>query len=372
MAPMPNWTVNELSVALNMLPLTPGIIASLGLFTTPKVLSTTTAWIEMRSNTLALVPSRPRGGPADVNIMGRRSAVPFRIPHFPLDATVLADEVQDLRAFGGTAGTLESFPTAVQEQLTDMGVKLDVTLEHLRLGAIKGVVITRVHRDTGNIEESIDLFDAFGMVAPAPVNFVFDQTADSAWSGAVTTTINTIIDTIEDELGGSPPGGIAALCGKDFYNALVTCAEVRDAYRFADAGAALIAPTQEPAGGTRGFVYRGCRFIRYVGRIGAYEMLDPATAQFFPMGAPDLFIEAYAPADYIETVNTPALPRYAKQEAMDFDKGMMIQSQMNVMPICTRPRTLIPATFTTGGATARNARTGSHAPGGRHPAGAAA
>ena len=49
----------------------------------------------------------------------------------------------------------------------------------------------------------------------------------------------------------------------------------------------------------------------------------------------------YAPADYIETVNTVGLPFYAKQQLMDFDKGVEIETQSNPLCINTRPRTVI-------------------------------
>jgi hypothetical protein len=53
-----------------------------------------------------------------------------------------------------------------------------------------------------------------------------------------------------------------------------------------------------------------------------------------------LFVEAYAPADYNETVNTLALARYTKTEALEFNKGWAMESQMNVLPLCTMPRAL--------------------------------
>lgn len=39
------------------------------------------------------------------------------------------------------------------------------------------------------------------------------------------------------------------------------------------------------------------------------------------MGAPGLFITRFAPADYMETVNTPGLPRYMKQIVQRNGKG---------------------------------------------------
>jgi hypothetical protein len=35
-------------------------------------------------------------------------------------------------------------------------------------------------------------------------------------------------------------------------------------------------------------------------QAGVYEFMNPAAAQFLALGVPDLFLEAYAPADYID------------------------------------------------------------------------
>jgi len=341
----PEWSVTQLTAAINQVPYVPGIIGTLNLFD-PRPGSLTTATIERQGNSLALVPAVPRGAPPSANIEGGRDILDLRIPHFPINDTILADEVQDVRAFGRM--DLQSFPVVVQQRLNSLGRKLDATLEHLRLGAVRGQVITRVNRDTGAPELSVNLFDAFGVVAPSTVGFEFSTVGGSEWLGLVTTTINGIIQTMEDELGASPPG-VVALCGTSFWNALMVTAEVRDAVRYADAsllvGNASGGPIANPQPRPQSFQYRGVTFIRYAGRVGAYQFLDPATAQFIPVGVPDLFVEAYAPADYIETVNTPGLPRYAKQEPLDFGRGAMLEAQMNVLPICTQPRCLIKATF---------------------------
>ncbi|HML28958.1 MAG TPA: major capsid protein [Hyphomicrobium sp.] len=48
----------------------------------------------------------------------------------------------------------------------------------------------------------------------------------------------------------------------------------------------------------------------------------------------------FAPGDYIETVNTKGLPRYAKQVRMRNDKGVEIEIQSNHISICTQPNVL--------------------------------
>jgi len=82
--------------------------------------------------------------------------------------------------------------------------------------------------------------------------------------------------------------------------------------------------------------------LNSAGAAQAYVATDDA--YLFPMGSPGLFVTYFAPADYVETVNTIGLPRYAKQEAMKMDKGIDIETQTNPLCLCTRPRTVVKLT----------------------------
>ncbi len=46
----------------------------------------------------------------------------------------------------------------------------------------------------------------------------------------------------------------------------------------------------------------------------------------------------------METVNTPGLPRYAKQARMKFDRGVELHTQSNPLPLCVRPHLLVKLT----------------------------
>ncbi|MEP3300783.1 MAG: major capsid protein, partial [Roseibium sp.] len=65
-----------------------------------------------------------------------------------------------------------------------------------------------------------------------------------------------------------------------------------------------------------------------------------------PYGVPGLFITRFAPADYIETVNTPGLPRYMKQIVKTNGKGVDIELQSNPISLCTQPGALRRLTLT--------------------------
>jgi hypothetical protein len=159
----------DLTTALLKVPYVAGQVGRLGLFA-PRRLTTTTTMIEVKGQRLALLPDMPRGAPPTPNVEDRRFMVPFRIPHFPIRDTLYADAVQDVRLFGDPVAS-QGFNGAVQERIDSMGVKLDVTLEHLRLGAVKGIVITAVDRETGAPLRSIDLFSEFGVAQQATVDW---------------------------------------------------------------------------------------------------------------------------------------------------------------------------------------------------------
>jgi hypothetical protein len=348
----PLFTVYQLTAAINRVPYVPGLIGSMNLFT-PARLSTTIALIEQKNSVLALVPEQPRGSPATVDVSGRRTMVPFQVPHFPLDSSLLADELMGIRAFGSDS-QLEAWGDVVQQHIDSMGTKLDVTLEWLRLGAVKGTIITRLDRDSGAVQKSISLFDQFGVTAQATQSWPIlppagGWTSESPWHGPISSLCLDLRRLMANELGGLPMTNIRAICGSAFFDALAQAPELRQTFLNTAAADSL---RVQQFGTT--INYRGVTFTEYYGQVGQQLFVAPNDCYFFPEGVPGLWIEAYAPADYIETVNTPALPRYTKMEQMDFDMGVMIQSQMNVLPLCTIPRVLFHATATAGTALAAN------------------
>jgi len=79
--------------------------------------------------------------------------------------------------------------------------------------------------------------------------------------------------------------------------------------------------------------------------VGTLQLVEAGAAYCFPVGCPGLFTTTYAPAEFIETVNTIGRPFYAKQQLMDFDRGVMIATETNPLCLCTRPMTLVRARF---------------------------
>src|SRR5580765_6908417 len=90
--------VVPLSLAINNLKFIPGYVSSKGIFTESSI-ATTAVSIEEKNNTLTLIAPSPRGGPGRTLPRVRRSLRMLAVPHFEINDSVMAEEVQGVRAF---------------------------------------------------------------------------------------------------------------------------------------------------------------------------------------------------------------------------------------------------------------------------------
>lgn len=322
----------SLTDAINKVPYKPSRIGAMGLFS-QRGITTTIAVVEEKDGVLSLLPTAARGAPPTVAARGDRRARNFAVPHIPLDAAVMADEVQGVRAFGSES-EMQGVAQVVNDKIAEMRQSHEVTLEYHRLGAIKGLIL-----DSDGTTVVYNLFTEFGKTPPAPIVGGFGEFDFTAASPAVKASCLDIVRYIEGVIGGLAYDHIHCFCDSTFFDALVGEAAVIASYDRWNQGAFLRDDMR------RGFQYGGIYFEEYRGSIGTLPFIEAGAAYFFPVGAPGLFTTTYAPADYIETVNTVGQPYYAKQQAMAFDKGIMINTQSNPLCLCTRPEVLVKARF---------------------------
>jgi len=129
--------------------------------------ATTSVAIERIGDTLKLVPPAPRGGKGDNKGNEKRKIKSLSVPHFLREWSVLADEVQNVRAFGSET-QLETMQSVVLNKIADNMADLMGTDEYSRLGALQGVV-------TYADNTSLDLFSEFGVTQAAEVDFDLDN-----------------------------------------------------------------------------------------------------------------------------------------------------------------------------------------------------
>ena len=321
------FSVTSLTAAINKLPYTPGQLGKLGIFQEDGVY-TTSIVIEERNGQLSLVASSPRGGPGESVDKEQREARMFRIPHFQRDDAVLADEVQNVRAFGQEA-SVETVQELVDTRMAKHTMAFDATLEHQRVGASKGLVVDK------NGVVLVDLYGQFGLTAPAPFQFAFTSATFDLRQESFLVNV-----AIEDALDGDPMGEVHAIVGKGFWSSMISHPSVEKTYLNWLEAANLRSGLMKDAFDFGDIVWHRYRSGRQAIASAGSPFIGDNEARFLVKGVPDLFITRFAPADYMETVNTKGLPRYAMQTLKRNNKGVDLEMQMNAISLCTRPEAL--------------------------------
>ncbi len=326
------FSVVSLTDAINKLRFVPGYLGSTGLFTESGVVTTSVA-IEQKNNILSLVPPTPRGGPGITLDKGKRSMLSLNVPHFEINDAVMAEEVQNIRPFGQESGE-DSVMRLVGERMQVDGQSHEATIEYSRIGAVKGLV-------TYADGSSLNLFNTFGVAQAAEINFDLENANPAG--GALRTKCAGVTRAMAAALDGTPFTGLEALCGDNFFDSLIAHPEVRATYLNYQAAAELRQAYITGGGLTFGsFAFGGIQWTNYRGSVGSTAYIDADKCHIYPTGVPGLFRTYFAPADYIETVNTLGQARYVRQYVMPNNKGVHLDVQTNNLNICTRPATLIP------------------------------
>lgn len=326
------FSIARLSARVNRLPYVPGQIGASGIFEEDGI-DTTTVAIEKRDNSLALVGPTPRGGPGESIIHDRDELRYFGVPHFQRNDAMYADEVMGRRAFG-TENEMETVLSRIDSKIDRHLRDFDATIEHQRVGAIKGIVTNKA----GGV--MFNLYNMFDMVAPAAYQIPLNNPEAN-----LRNVFKPIVYAVEDALD-APYSGIDAWCGRNFWDALVGHKYLKDAYVALRDRQGILG--QSEVDELSAF---NINFKRY--RTGQKAQLANGNSPFIGAnecrfvlrGVPGLFITRFAPADYMETVNTIGLPRYLKQRQRDDDKGVNLEVQTNPINLCTQPNLLFSATI---------------------------
>jgi len=317
------------------------IIGQLGIFREIPV-PTTNIVIEESRGLRTLVPTTPRGGPGIPSRDSTRVATSFKVPHYQLDDTVLADDILNVRAFGSS----EPAPAGeiIGRKLATMAQNVETTHEYMKHGALQGSLI---YPDS-SVDATLDLYTQFGLTNKATDEIAVDFLTGTATTDIAGTVVPAIRDGIELALGGTPYTGIVALCGRTFFRKLIGHAMIKGLYLQQVQQYNLAAVGSPPGSqGYMSFTLNGVTFIEYYNKVGTSSgeandgtfQMD-AEAKAFPIGA-DIFHGYVAPADIVEAAGTLGQIMYARQWLTPNGKAANLEVQSNVLYICTRPKALI-------------------------------
>jgi len=318
-----DFSLAELTAAINKFPIQWGRVNSLGLFADRGVRNRAVV-IEEQSGTLSLLPSHEWGGEGTVASKIDRKTFSFAIKQTVHEDLVTAADVQDVRAFG-TDNALADMTTEVARRLQRMRARHDITLEYKRMGALKGIVY---NADGSSV--LANMFTTFG-VSQTTVDFVL---------GTSTTDILAkcadVRNQIEDNLKGDAMNAIRVLVSPAFYSKLINHAKVIDAYKYHSEAAVRLGSDLRA-----GFTFGGITFEEYRGSVNGTALITSGEGHAFPVGTMDTFATYYAPADFNEAANTIGLPIYVKTWDKEGGRGTVIHTQCNSLPLCHQPAVLV-------------------------------
>jgi hypothetical protein len=323
----------------------PGQAGELAFAGTGQGVPTTKIAIEYRDQVLSIIPTTPRGAPAPQEVRDKSKLFDLEIPQIKLEDTIGVHSIQNVRAFG-SGDLIDGAQTVVNDQLAKMAARLDLTIEHMRLGALKGKILDA----DGTL--LTNLYSAFGVAEPDPITFPNDNMSEPQ---SLRETCQQVVRQVQKAAKMLLPSTaqVYALCGDDFFDEVTNHADVATAF------AGWTAAQQRLAGDAMAtpFNFGGLAFVNYRGTdgvTGAEESdgelvgevgIASGECRIFLTGVPGLYSEKFAPADFVESANTVGLPRYAKLVPDRMGRSFTLHVQSNPLPICTRPATLLKGRF---------------------------
>ncbi|MGL4755195.1 MAG: major capsid protein [Aeromonadaceae bacterium] len=317
------FELSHLTLAINKTKTTKTRLAELGIFEEDGI-TTLTADIEYLDGKLILVTEKERGEQGDSLEKENRDIHTFRAVHLPMYGKLKADDLQDKREFGkeysnGEGG--EQVDKEIAKLHKRQKQSLELTLEMLRFGAMRGIV----YGASGKV--IVNLFEKFGISPTANVD-----TIDFTNEKTVRSQLAKVKRESKKHQDGVKATRYRALCSATFMDALLECEGFAKAYtRFQDS-AAFRNDVRS------GIEWDGVIWEEHTETKPNGELFVPeGEALFFPENCEGLFVTRFAPADYNETVNTVGLPFYSIAEPMKMNKGMEMEAQSNPINVCTSP-----------------------------------
>jgi len=328
------FSTQELTASINMMPETSQRVSNIKLFTRVP-LTNEFAQIESKENHLSLVPIAARGTMPNVGSGPKRRTRIFKVPYIPQNRTIYASEVSGIRSFGSETEE-ETVAEKVAEKIAAIKTDIDATLEWHRVGAITGHL-----RDVNAAFDTIyNLFTEFG-ITRTEVDFNLDDPEFD-----VKAACKSVKRSMRAALGQSTFVKTYALVGNTFFDKLINHPKVRESFTV-DGNGDWFRQIQGSLGGDDDAQVElfGITWMNYEISIGDADFVDTNEANFFPGGVADLFLEFNSPPEWMETVNTPGQPYYAKQRVLDWDVGVEVHGNTSTLPICSRPKCLILGTY---------------------------
>lgn len=294
----------------------------------------TTVLVDIKNRgQINIIPATPRGSPSPKQSSDTRDMRAFPTFRHALGDYIMADQFQGVRRLG-TTNELEVFEERLYERMDDLNSKQWQTTEYLRWASLVGDVVM----PGGGV-----LYNTYELTGETQK--IVDWDLNATTGDPIQDAADDILDFAQLNAFGEPITGYAVMCSPGFHNTLRKNPEFRDAFRyFAGQGNPNRESLRAP------FDFKDMWFFRELGRASYLNADGSRTTRKFiadneaiaiPLGTRQVFRSYYAPADYMETVNTMGQRLYAKTKVMDMDRGIELETVSQQLNLVLKPRLVI-------------------------------
>lgn len=328
----PDGTINNLAVSdfVDRTPRALDQVSRLNLFK-KRGITERSVQIGIKEGEIVLIPTLPYGAPPYQDVTKAKKLRTIGVPRLAISGTINASQLQGMATWQesgqGYDLVTQSFESALRDLTDDKTGKIDATISHLELGALKGVLLDA---DAETVVE--DLFLALG-VTQTVVDFDLATTTSEPREFC-----RKVRMAITKGLNGKTRTGVRGFVGEGFFDALMTHPEVKKAYTGVDQNSFLRGENQEDV-----IRFGGIDFELMTTEINGNKLIGENEANFFPEGA-DIYREVFSPADFIDAVNLPGKPRYIQAEELPKKRGYSADFESCPLPYVTNVEALVKGT----------------------------
>lgn len=315
--------ISTLGGLIKEIPHVPSRIDELGLFVEQGMLGTK-LFLDRQGYEIRLVQSTARGSAVPEGQSPTRSGVHLEAVRLSEAATILADDFLNIRQLGSN-GNFENLNSWLAQRMWSPTNSIRATREYHKLGALKGEV------KDANGDTITDLYSLFGFTKPTAIEFELDT---------ATTDVRGKFAQAK-RAGMAALGGIAnvrwhAFAGDNYFDKLVNHKTVRETWLNTQKANELRDDVTYDS-----IKLSGVTIENYQGYIGTDKFVGDDEIIIFPVGAPGLYQQHFAPADRFPFNEGLGLKEYVMPYKKDDGTQVQFIVQSNPVTLCTRPNALL-------------------------------